>query len=142
MIAVPGTRPKFGHGASTLTLSGHCVREAGILNRRTKGRHFHRVHRYRGGSRRREGPSVLLSDGPDGRMSGRLDDLAKGPLNLVGPKGAPTIDLKVPIAMIALGVDFAVHATRRYQEENSFVYFLRCGRKDPLPGADQIAMGA
>ena len=54
-----------------------------------------------------------MSDGPDGRMSGRLDDLAKGPLNLVGPKGAPTIDLKVPIAMIALGVDFAVHAMRR-----------------------------
>ncbi len=75
-------------------------------------------------------------------ISGRLDDLAKEPLNLVGPKGAPTIDLKVPIAMIALGVDFAVHAMRRYQEENSFVYSLRCGGKDPLPGADQNSYGS
>ena len=37
--------------------------------------------------------------------------------NLIGLKGGLMIELIVPIAMVALGVDFAVHALRRYQEE-------------------------
>lgn len=37
--------------------------------------------------------------------------------NLVGLKGGLIIELIVPIAIIALGVDFAVHALHRYQEE-------------------------
>ncbi|MCH7786389.1 MAG: MMPL family transporter, partial [Chloroflexi bacterium] len=43
----------------------------------------------------------------------------KGISNLVGIKGGLIIELIVPIAMISLGVDFAVHAIRRYQEEKS-----------------------
>ena len=46
----------------------------------------------------------------------------KGISNLVGLKGGLTIELIVPIAMIALGVDFAVHALRRYQEEKALGY--------------------
>ena len=46
----------------------------------------------------------------------------KGISNLVGLKGGLTIELIVPIAMIALGVDFAVHAIRRYQEETNLGY--------------------
>ena len=49
----------------------------------------------------------------------------KGISNLVGLKGGLTIELIVPIAMIALGVDFAVHALRRYQEERSLGYTPR-----------------
>ncbi len=43
----------------------------------------------------------------------------KGISALIGLKGGLIIDLIVPIAMISLGVDFAVHAIRRYQEEKS-----------------------
>ena len=49
----------------------------------------------------------------------------KGISNLIGLKGGLTIELIVPIAMIALGVDFAVHAMRRYQEEKSLGYTPR-----------------
>ena len=49
----------------------------------------------------------------------------KGISNLVGLKGGLTIELIVPIAMIALGVDFAVHALRRYQEEKAVGYAPR-----------------
>ncbi len=49
----------------------------------------------------------------------------KGISNLVGLKGGLTIELIVPIAMIALGVDFAVHAIRRYQEERAVGYAPR-----------------
>ena len=42
--------------------------------------------------------------------------------NLVGLKGGLVIDFIVPIAMVALGVDFVVHAVRRYQEEKSIGY--------------------
>ena len=49
----------------------------------------------------------------------------KGISNLVGIKGGFTIELIVPIAMIALGVDFAVHAMRRYQEEKTLGYAPR-----------------
>ena len=36
---------------------------------------------------------------------------------LVGIKGGLVVDLIVPIAMVSLGVDFAIHAVRRYREE-------------------------
>lgn len=41
----------------------------------------------------------------------------KGFSALLGIKGGLVVDLIVPIAMVSLGVDFAVHAARRYQEE-------------------------
>ena len=41
----------------------------------------------------------------------------KGISNLMGLKEGLVIDLIVPIAMISLGVDFALHSLRRYQEE-------------------------
>lgn len=41
----------------------------------------------------------------------------KGISTLVGIKSGLVIDLVVPIAMISLGVDFMVHAVRRYGEE-------------------------
>lgn len=41
----------------------------------------------------------------------------KGLSALVGIKGGLVVELIVPIAMVSLGVDFAVHAARRYQEE-------------------------
>ena len=49
----------------------------------------------------------------------------KGISNLIGLKGGLTIELIVPIAMIALGVDFAVHAIRRYHEEKALGYTPR-----------------
>ena len=42
----------------------------------------------------------------------------KGISNLIGLKSGLVIDLIVPISMISLGVDFAIHAIRRYQEES------------------------
>jgi len=41
----------------------------------------------------------------------------RGLSSLVGLKGGSLIELLVPIAMISLGVDFAVHALMRYREE-------------------------
>jgi predicted RND superfamily exporter protein len=46
----------------------------------------------------------------------------KGISNLAGIEGGLIIDLIVPIAMISLGVDFAVHALRRYKEERDLGY--------------------
>ena len=43
----------------------------------------------------------------------------KGISNLIGIKGGLIIELIVPIAMVSLGVDFAVHAVRRYREEGA-----------------------
>ena len=43
----------------------------------------------------------------------------KGISNLVGLEGGLIIEFIVPVAMIALGVDFAVHALKRYEEEKS-----------------------
>jgi predicted RND superfamily exporter protein len=43
----------------------------------------------------------------------------KGISNLVGLKEGLVIDLIVPIAMISLGIDFALHSLRRYREEKS-----------------------
>ncbi len=45
----------------------------------------------------------------------------KGISLLIGLKSGLVIDLIVPIAMVSLGVDFAVHAVRRYQEERKTV---------------------
>jgi|TARA_B110000116_G_scaffold172351_1_gene148975 predicted RND superfamily exporter protein len=41
----------------------------------------------------------------------------KGLSNLIGLEGGLIIELIVPVAMIALGIDFAVHALKRYEEE-------------------------
>ena len=41
----------------------------------------------------------------------------KGLSNLVGLKSSTTLDFIVPIAMISLGADFAIHAVNRYREE-------------------------
>ena len=41
----------------------------------------------------------------------------KGGSNLIGIKGGLVVDFIVPIAMVSLGVDFAIHALRRYREE-------------------------
>ena len=41
----------------------------------------------------------------------------QGISNLIGLKSGLVVDLIVPIAMISLGVDFAIHALRRYREE-------------------------
>ena len=49
----------------------------------------------------------------------------KGISNLIGLEGGLVIDLIVPIAMISLGVDFAVHALRRYNEEKGLGYDAR-----------------
>jgi len=46
----------------------------------------------------------------------------KGISNLVGLKGGLVIDMIVPIAMISLGVDFGLHALRRYREEKGRGY--------------------
>lgn len=45
----------------------------------------------------------------------------KGISLLVGLNSGLVIDLIVPIAMVSLGVDFAVHSVRRYQEERKHV---------------------
>jgi predicted RND superfamily exporter protein len=49
----------------------------------------------------------------------------KGISNLVGLKSGLVIDFIVPIAMISLGVDAAIHALRRYDEEKRKGYELR-----------------
>ena len=41
----------------------------------------------------------------------------KGLSNLVGLNSYTTLDFIVPIAMISLGADFAIHAVNRYREE-------------------------
>ena len=41
----------------------------------------------------------------------------KGLSNLIGLKAGLVVELIVPIAMISLGVDFAIHALHRYREE-------------------------
>jgi predicted RND superfamily exporter protein len=69
----------------------------------------------------------------------------KGISNLVGLKGGLVIDLIVPIAMIALGVDFALHSLRRYREEKDYGYApgmaLRVGFAGVL-GALALAMAS
>ena len=58
----------------------------------------------------------------------------KGISNLIGIKGGLVIELIVPIAMISLGVDFAVHALRRYQEETHAGYPARRALRTGLAG--------
>ena len=41
----------------------------------------------------------------------------KGLSNLVGLNSSPVLDFIVPIAMISLGADFAIHAVHRYRQE-------------------------
>ena len=67
-----------------------------------------------GASLRAYWPTALTAIGV-----GALMIWLKGISALVGIKGGIVIELIVPIAMVSLGVDFAVHATRRYQEERS-----------------------
>ena len=43
----------------------------------------------------------------------------KGLSNLAGLNSSTTLDFIVPIAMISLGADFAIHAVSRYREERS-----------------------
>ena len=45
----------------------------------------------------------------------------KGLSNLVGLNSSTTLDFIVPIAMISLGADFAIHAVNRYREERRLV---------------------
>lgn len=68
----------------------------------------------------------------------------KGFSGLIGLKGGLITDFIVPIAMISLGVDFAVHAVKRYQEEQELgglppVQALRVGLAGVL-GALLLAM--
>lgn len=65
-----------------------------------------------GASLRAYWPTALTAIGV-----GALMIWLKGLTALVGIKGGLVIELIVPIAMVSLGVDFAVHAARRYQEE-------------------------
>ncbi|MDA1036374.1 MAG: hypothetical protein O3B65_05775, partial [Chloroflexi bacterium] len=65
-----------------------------------------------GASLRAYWPTALTAIGVGGLMI-----WLKGLSALVGIKGGLVVELIVPIAMVSLGVDFAVHATRRYQEE-------------------------
>ncbi|MFC2017983.1 RND family transporter, partial [Chloroflexota bacterium] len=69
----------------------------------------------------------------------------KGISNLVGLKEGLVIDLIVPIAMVSLGVDFAIHTLRRYGEEKGRGYFpgmaLRVGFAGVL-GAIVLAMAS
>ena len=67
-----------------------------------------------GASLRSYWPTALTAVGVGGLMI-----WLKGLSALVGIKGGLIVELIVPIAMISLGVDFAVHAARRYQEERN-----------------------
>ena len=58
----------------------------------------------------------------------------KGISNLVGLEGGLVIDLIVPIAMISLGVDFVIHAMRRYQEERQLGYDPRAAARVGMAG--------
>jgi len=58
----------------------------------------------------------------------------KGISALIGLKSGLVIDLVVPISMISLGVDFVVHAIRRYKEEIEEGYSPRNGLKVGLSG--------
>lgn len=69
----------------------------------------------------------------------------KGISNLIGLKEGLVIDLIVPIAMISLGVDFAIHTLRRYAEEREHGFApgmaLRAGFAGVL-GAIVLAMAS
>ena len=54
--------------------------------------------------------------------------------NLIGLKGGLVIDMIVPIAMISLGVDFGLHAMRRYREEKYRGYAPRMALRAAFTG--------
>ena len=58
----------------------------------------------------------------------------KGITNLIGLKSGLVIDFIVPIAMISLGVDAAIHALRRYDEEKEKGYELRLALRSGFVG--------
>ncbi|MDA0988157.1 MAG: efflux RND transporter permease subunit [Chloroflexi bacterium] len=58
----------------------------------------------------------------------------KGISNLIGLKSGLVIDFIVPIAMISLGVDAAIHALRRYGEEKEKGYELRMALRSGFVG--------
>ncbi|MQF48428.1 hypothetical protein FIM08_00770 [SAR202 cluster bacterium AC-647-N09_OGT_505m] len=58
----------------------------------------------------------------------------KGITNLIGLKSGLVIDLIVPIAMISLGVDAAIHALRRYEEEKNKGYERRLALRSGFVG--------
>ena len=58
----------------------------------------------------------------------------KGISNLIGLKSGMVIDFIVPIAMISLGVDAAIHALRRYGEEKKKGYELRMALRSGFVG--------
>jgi len=58
----------------------------------------------------------------------------KGISNLVGLKSGMIIDFIVPIAMISLGVDAAIHALKRYREEKEKGYELRLALRSAFIG--------
>lgn len=58
----------------------------------------------------------------------------KGISALIGLKSGLVIDLIVPIGMISLGADFAVHALRRYKEERNNQYAPRMALKIGFSG--------
>jgi predicted RND superfamily exporter protein len=58
----------------------------------------------------------------------------KGISNLIGLKSGMIIDFIVPIAMISLGVDAAIHALRRYGEEKKKGYELRMALRTGFVG--------
>jgi len=58
----------------------------------------------------------------------------KGITNLIGLKSGLVIDFIVPIAMISLGVDAAIHALRRYDEEKKKGYERRMALRSGFVG--------
>ncbi len=58
----------------------------------------------------------------------------KGISNLIGLKEGLIVDLIVPIAMISLGIDFALHSLRRYREERGHGFAPRLALRTGFAG--------
>ena len=69
-----------------------------------------------------------------GAGAGLLMIWLKGITNLIGLKSGLLIDLLAPIAMISLGVDAAIHALRRYEEEKNKGYERRLALRSGFVG--------
>jgi uncharacterized protein len=82
-----------------------------------------------GASLRSYWPTALTAVGV-----GALMIWLKGFSALVGIKGGLIVELIVPIAMVSLGVDFAVHAARRYQEERNLGIAPRAALRAGMTG--------
>jgi uncharacterized protein len=82
-----------------------------------------------GASLRSYWPTALTAVGVGGLMI-----WLKGLSALVGIKGGLIVELIVPIAMVSLGVDFAVHAARRYQEERNLGIAPRAALRAGMAG--------